>query len=81
MGSFTSSPAIPQSQTVVVNEESSTEEDDGGVSGEESEELASEARQDSLLVRDRGRSGTISTGFLGLLDENDNDQRKTLLGE
>jgi len=45
------------------------------------------ARKSSLLSRDRGRFGTILTGFKGLLDSitgqnaNGNPARKTLLGE
>ncbi|MCC6598519.1 MAG: hypothetical protein IT559_07000 [Alphaproteobacteria bacterium] len=40
------------------------------------------SRQTSLLARDRGRFGTIQTGFRGLLETAfGNNQRKTLLGE
>lgn len=40
------------------------------------------ARQASLLARDRGRFGTIQTGFRGLLESAfSQGQRKTLLGE
>jgi hypothetical protein len=40
------------------------------------------ARSLSLLSRDRGRLGTILTGFRGLLSQsNQNNGRKTLLGE
>lgn len=40
------------------------------------------ARQASLLARDRGRFGTIQTGFRGLLESAfGKGQRKTLLGE
>ncbi len=42
-----------------------------------------ETRKKSLLARDRGRFGTILTGFKGLLDTitGQNTGRKTLLGE
>ncbi len=47
------------------------------------EEISAEARTDSLLRRTRGRFGTILTGFRGILESKDNEQktRKTLLGE
>lgn len=46
------------------------------------EEIALEARKESLLRRSRGRFGTILTGFRGFLSSTDaNDTRKTLLGE
>ena len=47
-----------------------------------SDVLASEARAESLLRRNRGRLGTILTGFNGALATSTQDkQRKTLLGE
>ena len=40
------------------------------------------ARAENLLQRDRGRFGTVLTGFRGLLSTNENTGgRKTLLGE
>lgn len=48
------------------------------------EEVATEARQQSLLRRSRGKFGTILTSFRGFLDAkntNDTPNRKTLLGE
>ena len=46
------------------------------------EEQAAETRRRNLLNRDRGRFGTVQTGFRGLLSLASNlGQRKTLLGE
>jgi hypothetical protein len=45
-------------------------------------EIAEEARRSNLLGRDRGRFGTVQTGFRGLLSlASSLGQRKTLLGE
>ncbi len=47
-----------------------------------SDSSPSNARVDNLLRRNRGRFGTILTGFRGVLDSNPGQgQRKTLLGE
>ena len=48
-----------------------------------SEEQQREVRTQNLLSRNRGRYGTITTSFRGLLNsaQQDNGQRKTLLGE
>ena len=54
------------------------------VENEEStpEVQASENRRRSLLARNRGRLGTIATGFQGFLSQTQSgDGRKTLLGE
>lgn len=45
------------------------------------ERQASETRRKNLLSRDRGRYGTVQTGFRGLLSLASNIGRKTLLGE
>lgn len=46
------------------------------------EETAAQSRTESLLRRDRGRSGTIGTSYRGLLAALDTSgQRKTLLGQ
>jgi len=51
-------------------------------SAEASEQSQSEARAENLLQRNRGRLGTIRTGFRGLLTSTNNASgRKTLLGE
>ncbi len=45
-------------------------------------EIRNESREQSLLRRNRGRLGTINTGFTGFLSPvKTNDPRKTLLGE
>lgn len=47
------------------------------------EETQSAAREDNLLRRQRGRFGTITTGFRGILSQTNSaaPARKTLLGE
>lgn len=46
------------------------------------EQAAAETRRENLLGRDRGRFGTVKTGFRGLLDlALPFGRRKTLLGE
>jgi len=45
-------------------------------------EIQAEAREQSLLRRNRGRLGTIATSFSGFLSPKENNSsRKTLLGE
>jgi len=45
-------------------------------------EIQAEAREQSLLRRNRGRLGTITTSFSGFLSPKENNSnRKTLLGE
>ena len=84
MGSITSRPTVPsQTQTVFVPQQTTsvttTTISDPSV---EVEGTLSEAREQSLLGRSRGRFGTIQTSFRGLLSTNDQaTQRKTLLGE
>jgi len=46
-----------------------------------SEEIASEQRRENLLRRSRGRLGTIVSSFRGLLNPDQENNRKTLLGE
>jgi len=49
---------------------------------ESREEQSQKQREDNLLRRDRGRGGTVQTGFRGLLSALDNSQKKkTLLGQ
>ena len=84
MGSITSRPQVPsQPQTVFVPQTVTTETNTNDSSGAEtSQEVATRARTQSLLQRERGRFGTIQTGFRGLLSLNNTDAgRKTLLGE
>lgn len=88
MGSLASRPTVPtQPQVVVVSESTSgnaqSETSASGIDTSDTD-TASEARQQSLLGRDRSRFGTIQTGFrglLGLAETNSRDQRKTLLGQ
>ena len=88
MGSITSRPQVPsQPQTVFVPQPvasvTPTVTDTSASSGTEtSQDVATQSRTQSLLQRERGRFGTIQTGFRGLLSQNDQAQsRKTLLGE
>ena len=48
----------------------------------QSEQSVAEVRESNLLRRDRGRFGTVQTGFSGLLNTAENTGgRKSLLGE
>ncbi len=78
MGSLTSSPkAPPPTQVVHVPAAEPVEAE-----GPNTEELAAEQREASLLSRQRGHLGTIATSFRGFLGESDSaSTRKTLLGE
>lgn len=91
MGSLTSRPSVPQQpvsvaplpQPAPVSTPVPQVQDDAP----SVEEQATQARRSSLLQRDRGRFGTILSGFRGLLTQSnsnagqDTQSRKTLLGE
>lgn len=88
MGSITSRPQVPSQpqtvfvpQTVAPSTGTTNTSDSSGV--ETSQEVAALSRTQSLLQRERGRFGTIQTGFRGLLSLGSNSDagRKTLLGE
>ncbi len=92
MGSLSSRPSVPaQPQVVFIPSQPTvstptaasqvdTAETDGGDSSVP--QSASEAREQSLLRRSRGRFGTVQTSFRGLLGLSNTDTaRKTLLGE
>ena len=89
MGSLTSGPSAPPPQPQVVFVPQPTPapavtepQADAEVTESTEEQTAEQARRQGLLERDRGRFGTIQTGFRGLLGLIDNaPQRKTLLGE
>lgn len=95
MGSLGSSPSVPRTQTIyvpasvppstaAVTPDTGANASDGNNSNQSQspEQSASETRSKSLLARDRGRFGTITTGFRGLLGlGNTQRQQKTLLGE
>jgi len=71
--------SVPTSTVSTVAQTSSTASEE---TSQSSDVLASEARSESLLRRNRGRLGTILTGFNGVLsDKTSTTQRKTLLGE
>lgn len=94
MGSLSSRPKTPQVTYVVqsVPTSSSATTSDSSASATsttteatESTEVAAEVREDDLLRRQRGRSGTVLTSFRGLESAADagadSAGRKTLLGE
>ena len=94
MGSITSRPSVPtqpqivyvpapavktatQSQTVSNTAQDETEQDNT----QSDSQIASEVRRENLLRRDRGRLGTILSGFRGFFTSSESNTRKTLLGE
>ena len=95
MGSLSSRPDVPSPvQTIAVpvvsQSTSTTSADTGADSGRGVDtdiadaQSASEVRTQNLLQRNRGRFGTIRTGFRGLLElagGGSSGSRKTLLGE
>ncbi len=97
MGSLTSRPKVPkqqaQPQVVYVAQSAPTPAPSTTASQspapaapsepeKTAEEVQSEARQENLLSRTRGRFGTVQTSFRGLLSLTDGGAaRKTLLGE
>jgi len=85
MGSITSRPQVPsQPQTVFVPQTvTPTTTDTSTSDSTDVQEAVSQSRIQSLLQRERGRFGTIQTGFTGLLSlgSNTDSGRKTLLGE
>lgn len=79
MGGISSRPKTPQIKYVVktVNTSDTTSASDTSDS-----DVAAEVREDDLLRRQRGRGGTVLTGFRGLSTAEDKTAgRKTLLGE
>lgn len=84
MGSLASRPSVP-TQTVIYKTVDATTDTTSTTSdtSSDTEQTAAEIREESLLQRDRGRSGTVTTSFRGLLDmiENNEAERKTLLGQ
>jgi len=95
MGALASRPSVPapQSQIIFVpasapasvaqtSSDVDTSTDNSATDTPLSDEaLQSEQRSESLLRRNRGRFGTVQTGFRGLLSALNAGQRKTLLGE
>tara|TARA_R110001592_G_scaffold27763_21_gene102877 strand:- start:16980 stop:17261 length:282 start_codon:yes stop_codon:yes gene_type:complete len=93
MGSLTSTPKVPQTQSAappvsstpitsppITSPTTTISSPDQSASARAAQE--SEERTQSLLARGRGRLGTIATSFQGFLREVDqSDARKTLLGE
>lgn len=84
MGSLFKSPKIPEPQPVryVVPTQTSAVTSTPSEPVKTESEVQTEARQQSLLRRNRGRLGTIITSFTGFLSPSETDnRRKTLLGE
>lgn len=87
MGSLTSRPKLPSvQQPMVISVPTSMPAPAMPMPSEAQEDGAAndnpaKQRATSLLNRDRGRLGTIMTGFRGLLSPNSGTGRKTLLGE
>lgn len=84
MGSLTSAPKAPK--PVIIQQPVSPKVEADPViedvnNQQDTEQEQSEERKRSLLARNRSRLGTIATGFRGLLQENNQTARKTLLGE
>ena len=83
MGGLVSKPKAPRTQTIIQTVPATpTIETNEAVDQKSADILSSETRQENLLRRNRGRFGTILTGFRGVLDADSSQQkRKTLLGE
>lgn len=90
MGSLASRPKVPrvqqQPQIVYVPTPVTATPSSSATETQTSEptqsERQSELRQQNLLTRSRGRFGTVTTSFRGLLSSvNNAGQSKTLLGE
>ena len=91
MGSISSRPKVPTTPQVVFVPQStptptststSASTNTNADTSADTPATASEARESNLLRRSRGRSGTVLTGFRGLLGTANNSQaKKTLLGE
>jgi hypothetical protein len=82
MGSLTSSAKAPSPQVVYVPAPVTSTPVSSTTPTPDPVQEAADARKNSLLARDRGRFGTVLTGFRGFLAEkNAGVQRKTLLGE
>jgi hypothetical protein len=81
MGSFFKPKAVPIPQTPVSNPIPTPAPSISSQPEKSDAEVQAEAREQNLLRRNRGRFGTITTGFTGFLSPSKNNDRKTLLGE
>lgn len=73
---------IPTVQTPSAAETKAAQEQAEKDQAAKAEEAVAQERQNNLLRRDRGRTGTIQTSFRGLLEESTpQGQQKTLLGD
>jgi hypothetical protein len=84
MGSLTSRPAaLSQPQVIYTAPASKPAVSTTSPAATPSSPVKNESavREEGLLMRDRGRFGTVLTGFRGLLAGSASAPRKTLLGE
>lgn len=83
MGSLFKTPKAPPALSAPSPVAVSTTAPSASVSADQTDtDIRNEAREQSLLRRNRGRFGTVNTGFTGFLGRIDSgDSRKTLLGE
>lgn len=87
MGSIVSAPKVPASQPVIqyvsapVSAASAAVDSGNSAQSSDVPQNESEAREQNLLRRSRGRLGTILTGFRGVLAPSSISAKKTLLGE
>ena len=84
MGSLISPAKVPSRPQAIIQKApvSSAVTESTETSEAASDVLSSEVRVENLLRRNRGRLGTIVTGFKGVLDSNTSQKkRKKLLGE
>lgn len=82
MGSLTKAPKAPTRTVVVAAPTPIATPVSPNTPGLSTREQNANQREDNLLVRERGRFGTIATSFRGFLSQNEGaSSRKTLLGE
>jgi len=85
MGSLSSSAKAPQQAAQIVVAQpittSVSTETPTTQSTEDSAATSAQAREETLLRRNRGRFGTVATSLQGFLSQQVNSGRKTLLGE
>lgn len=82
MGSLTKTPKAPAASQPAPIVQPPTAQTAITASEPGREERNAQTRERNLLSRERGRFGTIATGFRGFLGQSDTQNtRKTLLGE
>ena len=84
MGSVSARPKAPPTQVVYYTAPAPSPSTPAPTPQEteaEKQQVIQKEREQNLLRRSRGTLGTVLTGFRGILSLNQNDGRKTLLGE